>query len=436
MGEMSFRERASLLLAGLEEGREVRAYLKQFSRQAEGCFAVIKVGGAVMERDLDPLADALALLQFLELPPLVIFGAGPQLDKDLEAAGIPHERRDGLRVTPEEAMSIVGARTSRMAIALSDALRRRGAASVTVQGAAVKARAIDTERYGAVGEVTSIDAELLTQILSTGSIPLLPCVHADDRGRLLNLNADGLANAAAEALRPQKIVFVTGTGGVLGEDGSIINSINLAEEGEELFSSPWLEGGMRHKMEEVRDLLERLPLASSVSIVSAQGLVRELFTHKGSGTLIRRGEAIARYSHASRDAFTKLIESAFGRQLKEEYWEALDPLFSLMSEHKRACAIVTRGSSVPVLDKFAVASSAQGEGLAKSLWEKLQAEAPRLVWRSRSGNLFNGFYSSVADGFVRRGPWLVFWTGDGLEGEIHQLADELFIRPGDFVGDL
>jgi acetylglutamate synthase len=90
---------------------------------------------------------------------------------------------------------------------------------------------------------------------------------------------------------------------------------------------------------------------------------------------------------------------------------------------------------VPLLDKFAVSDSARGEGLAKSLWQRLREAAPELIWRSRRENPFNGFYSSQADGFVRRGRWLVYWIGRKLETRIEALADELAKRPADFEED-
>lgn len=435
MGEMSFRDRASLLLGGLEEGREVRAYLRRFSQSAEGCFAVVKVGGAVIERDLDPLADALALLQFLGLPPVVVFGAGPQLDKDLASAGIEEKRVDGLRFTPQEAMPIVAQAAGRMALTLTGAMRERGAAAVAVHQGTISARLIDHERYGAVGNPVAVDAEGLSELLAAGVVPLLSCVHADERGQLLNVNADGVARAVAEALRPQKIVFVTGTGGLLGADGEIIDSVNLRAEGEDLFASSWLEGGMRHKLKEIADLLGQLPPSSSVSVTSATGVVRELFTHTGSGTLIRQGEAIERLDHADASSFGPLIEAGFGKALKTSYWQDLDPRYALLSEQKRAGAVVCGFEGVDLLDKFAVSGEARGEGLAKALWQRLTDLSPQLIWRSRTENPFNAFYVAHADGFVRRGKWSVFWTGPGVEARIEGLADRLAARPGDFEGE-
>ena len=87
-------------------------------------------------------------------------------------------------------------------------------------------------------------------------------------------------------------MFLTGTGGLLDDDGKVIDSINLSTEYDTLMAQPWITGGMRVKIEQIKDLLDKLPLASSVSITRPAELAKELFTHKGSGTLVRRGERV------------------------------------------------------------------------------------------------------------------------------------------------
>ncbi|MEM1381190.1 MAG: acetylglutamate kinase [Pseudomonadota bacterium] len=435
MADRSFQDRVELLLKGLEEGREVRAYLRRFRERGQGCFAVIKVGGAIVDSDLETLAEALSLLHAMGLPPIVVYGAGPQLNERLADLGVTEERRDGLRVTPESVMPTVAAAAAQMGHRLIDAMQRRGAAAVSVHPGTVAVHVLDKDRYGMVGDVEAVDADALVSLLSTGMVPLISCVHADATGQLLNINADNVARAVAEALTPQKVVFVTSTGGILNESNEIVSSINLATERDEIFAAPWLQGGMRHKLGEIADLLDRLPLASSVSMTSVSGLIRELFTHSGSGTLIRRGEAIVSQASPRREDFEGLIETAFKKTLKADYWETFSPRYALLSEQKRAGAVVSSVAGVDFLDKFAVLSSARGEGLAKTLWHALVDASPQLVWRSRRENPFNGFYHAQADGSVQRGPWTVYWVGRPLEARISALADDIAAVPGHFEGE-
>ena len=435
MANPSFRDRAQLLLSGLPQGREVRAYLDQFSASGpngEGaCFAVVKVGGALMAEALETLADRLALLQSLGLRPVVVFGAGPQLDARLAAGGIGTERRDGLRVTPPAAMTVVAEETARTGLALVEAMRARGGAAVLAPPGTITARLLDEAKYGRVGAVARVDTDALSGLLASGTLPLIGCAHLDQAAQLLNVNADDVARQVALALRPQKIVFLTGTGGLLDADGQIISSINLATDEAALRDAAWLSGGMRLKIDQISALLAELPLSTSVSMTDAGNLVRELFTHGGAGTLIRRGERVVVEDHADTERLTPLVERAFGRALAPGYWHGVDPAYVVRTERTRAAAVVTRLGDLHCLDKFAVDPDARGEGLAKAVWAVLRERSPRLVWRSRAANPFNAFYAAQADGFLRRGPWHVFWHGDADEAAL-AAAPSLASRPPDF----
>jgi len=94
------------LLAQLGSSREAQQYLKEFSTTNQARFAVVKVGGGILLDHLDELTSALAFLHRLGLIPVVLHGAGPQLDQALADAGIETERHDGLRVTTEAVMSV------------------------------------------------------------------------------------------------------------------------------------------------------------------------------------------------------------------------------------------------------------------------------------------------------------------------------------------
>ena len=94
------------LLAQLGSSREAQQYLKEFSGASQARFAVVKVGGGILRDHLDELTSALAFLHRLGLIPVVLHGAGPQLDQALADADIETERRDGLRVTSDSVMSV------------------------------------------------------------------------------------------------------------------------------------------------------------------------------------------------------------------------------------------------------------------------------------------------------------------------------------------
>ena len=95
------------LLSSMAGAKEISQYLKRYSQLEAARFAVVKVGGAVLRVDLDALVSSLAFLQDVGLTPIVIHGAGPQLDQALAEAGIDKQTVNGLRVTRADTLAIV-----------------------------------------------------------------------------------------------------------------------------------------------------------------------------------------------------------------------------------------------------------------------------------------------------------------------------------------
>jgi acetylglutamate kinase len=180
---------------------------------------------------------------------------------------------------------------------------------------------------------------------------------------------------------------------------------------------------MRVKIEQIKDLLDKLPLTSSVSITKPSELAKELFTHKGSGTLVRRGERVLQVSawnELDLERLRVLIESAFGRRLVPDYFERTRLHRAYVSENYRAAVILTSETDGIYLDKFAVLDEAQGEGLGRAVWQVMREQNPRLFWRSRHGNPVNPFYYSESDGSFKQEKWKVFWYGLGGFDEIER----------------
>jgi bifunctional N-acetylglutamate synthase/kinase len=412
--DIQTRQTIVRLLSSMASAKEINQYLKRFSRLDASRFAVVKVGGAVLRDDLDALASSLAFLQDVGLTPIVVHGAGPQLDAEFVAAGIEKRTVDGLRVTPPEALAVVRRVLHAQNLRLVEALQASDARATSIVSGVFEADYLDREALGLVGRVRRVELAPLQAALAAGSIPVVASLGETAGGQILNINADFAANELVQALQPYKIVFLTGTGGLLDAQGRIIDSINLSSEYESLMSQPWLEGGMRLKLQQVKQLLDGLPQSSSVSITRPSELAKELFTHKGSGTLVRRGERIlqaSRWDELDLPRLRELVESAFGRTLAEGYFERTVLHRAWVSENYRAAVILTSEDAGIYLDKFAVLDDAQGEGLGRAVWQAMRTDVPRLFWRSRHGNPVNAFYYGESDGHLRRGDWRVFWYG-------------------------
>lgn len=402
------------LLSSMASAKEISQYLKRFSQLDAKRFAVVKVGGAVLRDDLEALTSSLSFLQEVGLTPIVLHGAGPQLDTELSAAGIEKQTVNGLRVTSPEALAIVRRVFQASNLKLVEALQLAGARATSITSGVFEADYLDRDTYGLVGEVKTVNLAPIEASLQAGSIPVIASLGETVGGQILNVNADFAANELVQVLQPYKIIFLTGTGGLLDAEDKVIDSINLSTEYDHLMQQPWLNGGMRVKIEQIKDLLDKLPLTSSVSITRPADLAKELFTHKGSGTLVRRGEKVLRateWSQLDLDRLRTLIESSFGRTLVPEYFDNTRLLRAYVSENYRTAVILTDEDGCTYLDKFAVLDEAQGEGLGRAVWNVMREETPQLFWRSRHGNPVNHFYYAESDGCYKQEKWKVFWYG-------------------------
>ncbi|TCI10748.1 acetylglutamate kinase [Dyella soli] len=402
------------LLSSMGSAKEIQQYLKRFSQLDAKRFAVVKVGGAVLRDDLPALTSSLTFLQQVGLTPIVLHGAGPQLDEELAAAGIEKHTVNGLRVTTPKALAIVRKVFQEQNLRLVEALQTMDTRATSVPSGVFTSTYLDRDTYGLVGKVSQINLAPIEASLRAGSIPVIASLGETEEGQILNVNADFAANELVRVLQPYKIVFLTGTGGLLDDQGRIIDSINLSTEFEHLMAQPWINGGMRLKIEQIADLLADLPLTSSVSITKPSELAKELFTHKGSGTLVRRGEKVQRFESwqgIDLKRMRELIESSFGRELVADYFERTVPFRVYVSENYRTAMILTLEDGLPYLDKFAVLDDAQGEGLGRAVWQVMREENPQLFWRSRHGNSVNHFYYAESDGCLKQPQWKVFWYG-------------------------
>ena len=402
------------LLSSMASAKEISQYVKRFSQLDAKRFAVVKVGGAVLRDDLDALTSSLSFLQEVGLTPIVVHGAGPQLDEEMTAAGIVKQTVNGLRVTTPEVLAIVRKVFLQQNLALVEALQESGARATSIVSGVFEADYKNQATYGLVGDVTRINQTPIEASLKAGSIPVIASLGETIGGQILNINADFAANELVQVLQPYKIIFLTGTGGLLNDQGTVIDSINLSTEYDELMAQPWINGGMRVKIEQIKDLLDKLPLTSSVSITKPAELAKELFTHKGSGTLVRRGERVLRFDSwegVDLARMRELIESSFGRTLVADYFKNTTPYRIYISENYRTALILTQEEGFAYLDKFAVLDDAQGEGLGRAVWHVMREENPQLFWRSRHNNQVNIFYYAESDGCYKQEKWKVFWYG-------------------------
>ncbi len=346
-------------LTSIGRPAEAQQYLDLFRAEHPERFAIIHVADAVVRHAADALAVELRYLVELGLRPVLAFGA----------------------------------------------IEPGGAARAAERVAAALAPAVTTRVIGAP------DPAAIRAAIAAGALPL--CVIDRDDGDA-DRRFDALADLAA-ALGTRRIVFVTRRSGLQPTGGRAISLIDLSTEAAGYLAPGALPADQQKLLRQIVRVIGRAPL--TVSVTSPLDLLRELFTVKGAGTLIRRGSAIAR--HLAWDGvdgarLRALVEESFGRPLVADF-EARPLLAAYVADDYRGAAIVTPAPLAPYLSKFAVGTVSRGEGVGRDLWRALEADFPRLFWRSRADNPITSWYRENCDGMVRirigDALWWVLWRG-------------------------
>lgn len=158
-------------------------------------------------------------------------------------------------------------------------------------------------------------------------------------------------------------------------------------------------------------------LRVNLVLTSPNLLLKELFTVKGSGTLIRKKSRIASYrllSEVNKSNLENLMERAFRKSLKPNFWNRPFDLL-LLEETYQGCAWLERTDYGFLLSKFAVDEIARGIGIGRDLWDEMVATIPKFFWRAKPNNPINRWYAKMADGQVKSQDWTFFWKGISVE---------------------
>ena len=266
---------------------------------------VVKFGGQALEKnELGTLVDDLVLLQHSGLRPVLVHGGGPEISRTLERLGVETSFVDGLRVTDEESMAVVemvlAGRVNKRLVSMIHEHGGRAVGLSGKDGLTLKARPhARSEELGFVGEVDSIDTELLDTLVERNYIPVLCSVGSGEGGQSYNLNADIVAGALAVAMGVEKLIVLTDVRGIHQptENGQERIATLSVAEAEELIESGIVSRGMVPKLRACLDAVNAgVPSAHIIAAGELHGVLIELFTESGIGTMIRNGEGIGRSS--------------------------------------------------------------------------------------------------------------------------------------------
>lgn len=263
-------------------------YIQKF----RGQIFVVKYGGSAQIDEIlkDNFARDIVLLQLIGIKVVVVHGGGKKINSFLEQLDIKSDFVDGLRVTDEKAMEIVEMTLSGLINKqITSLLVRHGARAVGISGkddGMLKAKPLNNGKYGLVGEITSVNDEVIKALLTSDIVPVIAPIASDENARSYNINADSCASAIAMKLRAQKVIFLSDISGVLDKNGELISRLN-AQKIATLKADGTINGGMIPKLDACLECVNNG--VGRVHIIDgrvAHSLLLELFTDEGIGTII------------------------------------------------------------------------------------------------------------------------------------------------------
>ncbi len=280
---------------------EALPYIREFYDS----IMVFKIGGSIMSDGevLEDFIKDVVLLRYIGIHPVIVHGGGPEISEAMEKFGKKAEFVGGLRVTDKETLEI-----ARMVLLgninaeLVNLIGKHGAKGIGLSGqdgmflkakkkAPVKIQGKDPVDLGFVGEVESVDPEILMVMAGKGYIPVISPIAVDGEGNNLNVNADTAAGAVAIALRAKKFLSITDVEGVRmnPDDPASVISEFPASDFQRLVQDGVIKGGMIPKVEAcVRVVEGGVDKAHIIDGRKHHAILLELLTNEGVGTMIRR----------------------------------------------------------------------------------------------------------------------------------------------------
>ncbi|RVX69480.1 Protein arg-6, mitochondrial [Exophiala mesophila] len=445
----STRSTVVQLLSNIGSKREVQQYLSHFSSVSSQQFAVIKVGGAILTEHLQTLSSALAFLNHVGLYPVVVHGAGPQLNKILEDSGVEPQFEDGIRVTDPKTLGIARALFLEENMRLVDELERLGIRARPITSGVFGADFLDKEKYNLVGKINRVDKRPIEAAIKAGCLPILTSMAESPEGQVLNVNADVAAGELARALEPLKIVYLSEKGGLFnGDTKEKISAINLDEEYDHLMSQWWVRHGTRLKIKEMKELLTDLPRTSSVAIIHPADLQRELFTDSGAGTLIRRGNkvhvktSIAEFNDLERlkEVLIRDREGLDAKAVVDRYVKALQSrdFHAYFDEPMDAFGLVLPPSgdtSLAHLATLTITKNGWLTNVADNIFAAIKKDFPKLMWTVKEDDENLTWFFDKADGSLSKDGEVLFWYGLESSDEVKDLMVEFTKHGRQMFGD-
>ena len=271
---------------------EALPYIQRFNRK----IIVVKYGGSAMideELQQNVIKDV-TLLKLTGFKPIIVHGGGKEISRWVGKVGMEPKFINGLRVTDEDTMEVAEMVLNKVNKNLVRMVEELGVRAIGISGKdgallKVEKKYSNGEDIGFVGDIKSVNADILFDLLEKDFLPIVCPIGMDDDYNTYNINADDAAYAIAKAVHAEKLAFLSDIDGVYRdfEDKTSLVSHLTVDEARELIESGGITGGMIPKLQNCIGAIENG--VSRVHILDGRiphCLLLEIFTKKGIGTAI------------------------------------------------------------------------------------------------------------------------------------------------------
>ena len=267
---------------------EVSKYIEKYKND----LIVIKYGGNVFidRKIFDNFITDINILNKLGISFTVVHGGGPRIKRELDKSNIQSKFIRGLRVTDEKIINIVESVLIDFNNDIVDSLKKFGTDAVSIHTKKNNIIKVTPEakELGFVGVPNEIDNNMIEKILNKKQVPIISPLGLGNDNHPYNINGDTAAGAIAKSLKSRRLLLMTNVEGVLDDNKKLIDEISSSEI-LKMIDDNTITEGMIPKINTCLDAVNNG--VTAVGIIDGRkqhSILFEIFSDKGSGTLIRR----------------------------------------------------------------------------------------------------------------------------------------------------
>tara|TARA_S200000501_G_scaffold235309_1_gene220686 strand:- start:174 stop:1022 length:849 start_codon:yes stop_codon:yes gene_type:complete len=267
---------------------EVSKYIEKYKNE----LIVIKYGGNVfIDRNIfNNFIEDISLLNKLGLSIVVVHGGGPRIKRELDKSNIQSKFIRGLRVTDKKIIDIVESVLIDFNNDIVSSLDKIGSKAISINTKSNNIIKVipESEDLGFVGIPNKINVDIIKDIINENIIPIISPLGLGTNNQSYNINGDTAAGAIAKSLKSRRLLLMTNVKGVLDKEKNLIEEISSSEI-LDMIKNGTITEGMIPKINTCLDSINNG--VTAVGIIDGRekhSILFEIFSDKGSGTLIRK----------------------------------------------------------------------------------------------------------------------------------------------------